>query len=102
MAVQLYIPFWIYSNVKFYIAIIVSVLLYIPFWIYSNKISVFAGKHVWNLYIPFWIYSNVGAIGGFVAMAFFTFHSGYIPMQKLKRKKGKKLILYIPFWIYSN
>ena len=59
-----------------------SNLLYIPFWIYSNCPYLSDIKTERKLYIPFWIYSNIFVKKGNGYLEDFTFHSGYIPMQK--------------------
>ena len=97
--------------------------LYIPFWIYSNEVQCETPGAIGNLYIPFWIYSNLSWSVELQKLLHFTFHSGYIPMELERIKKQKEeplhsildifqfylllippvfICLYIPFWIYSN
>ena len=80
LANQLYIPFWLYSNIKIRSRYLRIEILYIPFWLYSNDKCNYKKLRGYRLYIPFWLYSN-----------------------KAKYKKHTKcLSLYIPFWLYSN
>ena len=77
-SVDLYIPFWLYSNLPAPAVNIFVHFLYIPFWLYSNE-----AMNGWEydnskLYIPFWLYSNAIALNSKSVMSPFTFHSGYI------------------------
>ena len=98
----LYIPFWLYSNKEHQkemmkklplhsILVIFQqyslrsrlrhIDLYIPFWLYSNDIQTLSSSLFRQLYIPFWFYSNVSDLKISMIEAFFTFHSGYIPIN---------------------
>ena len=75
--------------------------LYIPFWLYSNYDSADSSRMNRNLYIPFWLYSNELANKGNGGAPNFTFHSGYILISdEWADAYGNSL--YIPFWLYSN
>ena len=54
--------------------------IYIPFWIYSNRECTSSVNCLNNIYIPFWIYSNYSLIFCSLLYVIFTFHSGYIPI----------------------
>ena len=79
---SLYIPFWLYSNPFSYQVGYYFNHLYIPFWLYSNLYTVKSQPNFFDtLYIPFWLYSNSDEKDEHANIAFFTFHSGYIPMD---------------------
>ena len=54
--------------------------LYIPFWLYSNLTLIITIRQGILLYIPFWLYSNNTDIDNKTNVTAFTFHSGYILM----------------------
>ena len=54
------------------------------------------------LYIPFWLYSNFYVLVTIGHYIIFTFHSGYILIEKCIGILKADYTLYIPFWLYSN
>ena len=122
--IQLYIPFWIYSN---YTGKGFRVTDQVAFTFHSGYIPILMVPPLTIGLFHFTFHS------GYIPMleasihkslhTFFTFHSGYIPMLKVKRMRRKDryftfhsgyipishsafrtnlYFLYIPFWIYSN
>ena len=96
---KLYIPFWLYSNGLWHDEALAWKHLYIPFWLYSNKKLKAVLLEENALYIPFWLYSNVTFVYNFKSPLFFTFHSGYIPInsyiREIKRFRPLHSILVI-------
>ena len=76
--------------------------LYIPFWLYSTSNHYPHWDKQYILYIPFWLYSTGNAYANSETVFFFTFHSGYIPLQVGCCTCCKVHCLYIPFWLYST
>ena len=81
LRIILYIPIWLYSNLRPQITGLISILLYIPIWLYSNDLAISSFSNQWLS---------------------FTFQSGYIQMEFGGIAPLNSLQLYIPIWLYSN
>ena len=84
------------------IAKAMSEQLYIPFWLYSNLMDCNCNRCGCCFTFHSGYILIIKSLRNATSKIYFTFHSGYI-LIKLSRKRHKNYSsLYIPFWLYSN
>ena len=77
---DIYIPLWLYYNLRGPARRSGTGAIYIPLWLYYNVIDVSKHQGDINIYIPLWLYYNAPSRDLTLTGTVSTFHSGYITM----------------------